>query len=143
MVSLFSHLSFIFALLAHPLVAARIICAAIAEIACLNTDKTSATVPATMASELQQRLDKTEQLHNDELKDLHALHCRKVRTMMNGYKGIMTLYQRKCQVVDKHTRAAAQIKVNFRVFGSEIRAVTEDRDAKAEEIEYLRALLAN
>ncbi|KAJ2138201.1 hypothetical protein IW136_003216 [Coemansia sp. RSA 678] len=54
----------------------------------------------------------------------------------------MALYRRKCEVVDKHTRAAAQIKVNFQAFGSEIRAVIEDRNAKAQEIEYLRALLS-
>ncbi|KAJ2261682.1 hypothetical protein EV176_006548, partial [Coemansia sp. RSA 451] len=50
----------------HPLVAARIILAAIVDVACLNTDKASASasasVPETMADELQQRLDEAERL---------------------------------------------------------------------------------
>ncbi|KAJ2120219.1 hypothetical protein IW147_005238 [Coemansia sp. RSA 720] len=95
-----------------------------------------------MASELQQQLDKAERLHNDELKDLHALHRRKVRTMMNGYKGIMALYQRECWVADEFTRQAAPIKCEIKEFGVELHAIVADRDAKAEEVKYLRALLA-
>ncbi|KAJ2537874.1 hypothetical protein GGH12_006215, partial [Coemansia sp. RSA 1822] len=112
-------------------------------IAGLNTSKEHATVPSTEATEIQQRLDETKRLHAEEIKHVRAQQRRETRGMLDAYNGLMTLYQRKCQVVDKHTRAAAQIKVNFRVFGSEIRVVTEDRDAKAEEIKYLRALLAN
>ncbi|KAJ2831051.1 hypothetical protein J3B01_005496 [Coemansia erecta] len=128
--------------MAHPLVAARIILAAIMDIACLNTDKATASVPATMADELQQRLDEANRMYTIDLQHVRVQNKRESAAMLSDYSNLMTSYRRKCEVVDKHTRAAAQIKVNFRAFGSEIRAVAEDRDAKAQEIEYLRALLS-
>ncbi|KAJ1760674.1 hypothetical protein IWW43_000566 [Coemansia sp. RSA 1935] len=128
--------------MAHPLVAARIILVAIVDIACLNTDKASASVLATMADKLQQRLDDAKRLYAFNLQHVRVQNKRESAAMLSNYNNLMTLYRRKCEVVDKHTRAAAQIKVNFRAFGSEIRAVAGDRNAKAEEIEYLRALLS-
>ncbi|KAJ2242636.1 hypothetical protein GGH97_003840 [Coemansia sp. RSA 475] len=114
----------------HPLVAARIILAAIVDVACLNTDKASASasasVPETMADELQQRLDEAERLYNDELEDIHAQHKK----------------NRECWAADEFARQAAPIKRDIETFGEEARMVVEGRDAKAEEVKYLRALLA-
>ncbi|KAJ2711206.1 hypothetical protein H4S00_006132 [Coemansia sp. D1744] len=108
----------------HPLVAARIILAAIVDVACLNTDKASASasVPETMADELQQRLDEAERLYNDELEDIHAQHKKNVR--------------------HEFARQAAPIKRDIGTFGEEARMIVEGRDAKAEEVKYLRALLS-
>ncbi|KAJ1780728.1 hypothetical protein LPJ67_005771, partial [Coemansia sp. RSA 1938] len=115
----------------HPLVAARIILAAIVDVACLNTDKASASasVPETMADELQQRLDEAERLYNDELEDIHAQHKKNVRR----YNGIMALYQRECWAADEFARQAAPIKRDIGTFGEEARMIVEGRDAKAEE----------
>ncbi|KAJ1779640.1 hypothetical protein LPJ77_001069 [Coemansia sp. RSA 2523] len=128
--------------MAHPLVAAHIILAAIAKIACLNTDKASASIPTTMADKLQQQLDEAERMYNDELKDIHAQHKRKCATLAKGYNGIMALYQRECWVADEFARQAAPIKCDIGTFGEEARMIVEDRDAKAEEVKYLQALLA-
>ncbi|KAJ1745949.1 hypothetical protein LPJ58_005887, partial [Coemansia sp. RSA 1591] len=110
----------------HPLVAARIILAAIVDVACLNTDKASASasVPETMADELQQRLDEAERLYNDELEDIHAQH------------------KKNCWAADEFARQAAPIKRDIGTFGEEARMIVEGRDAKAEEVKYLRALLS-
>ncbi|KAJ2170727.1 hypothetical protein GGF45_005216 [Coemansia sp. RSA 551] len=130
----------------HPLVAARIILAAIVDVTCLNTDKASASasasVPETMADELQQRLDEAERLYNDELKDIHAQHKRKCATLAKGFNGIMALYQRECWAADEFARQAAPIKCDIGTFSEEARMIVEGRDAKAEEVKYLRALLA-
>ncbi|KAJ1757134.1 hypothetical protein GGF48_005256 [Coemansia sp. RSA 921] len=81
-------------------------------------------------------------LYAFNLQHVRVQNKRESAAMLSNYNNLMTLYRRKCEVVDKHTRAAAQIKVNFWAFGSEIRAVAEDRDDKTQEIEYLRALLS-
>ncbi|KAJ2145003.1 hypothetical protein IW136_001144 [Coemansia sp. RSA 678] len=102
----------------------------------------SASVPATTADELQQRLDKAKQLYNDDLDDINAQHKRKCATLATGYNGIMALYQRECWVADEFARQAAPIKCDIGTFGEEARMIVEDRNAKAQEIEYHRALLS-
>ncbi|KAJ2121611.1 hypothetical protein GGF48_004098 [Coemansia sp. RSA 921] len=54
----------------------------------------------------------------------------------------MALYQRECWVADEFARQAAPIKCDIGTFDEEARTIVEDRDVKAEEVKYLRALLA-
>ncbi|KAJ2503675.1 hypothetical protein GGH96_000015 [Coemansia sp. RSA 1972] len=128
--------------MAHSLAAVRIILAAFSEIAGVEVDKEQAIVPAAKPADIQKRLDKAKRMYAVNIQHVRVQNKIESAAMLSDYNNLMTLYRHKCGVVDKHTRAAAQLKVNFQTFGSEIRAVIKDRDAKTQEIIYLRALVA-
>ncbi|KAJ2501681.1 hypothetical protein GGH96_001754 [Coemansia sp. RSA 1972] len=132
---------FIFALhaiIVHMLAAAFLLLATnfVTNKYCDNNE--SATVPATVAAELQLELDEVKRLHAEELERQHAEQKNKIKIMLDGYMTLQSSYDREGRRAEKYNRAFESKELEINKLYEDMLAVEHDCKIKTEVIASLK-----
>ncbi|KAJ2543027.1 hypothetical protein GGF49_002424 [Coemansia sp. RSA 1853] len=121
----------------HALAVARFILAVFSGIVWYCADKTLATVPAEMITDLQQRLD-AQTIKCQVLQNLIAQQESKNVSMLESHRELQFFHKRDSGLKDKYINALAFKDREIEELDEELLAVNNDRNAKIEEIALLK-----
>ncbi|KAJ2495417.1 hypothetical protein GGH96_006391 [Coemansia sp. RSA 1972] len=121
----------------HALAVARFLLAFFSGIVWYCADKTLATVPAEMVTDLQQRLD-TQVIKCQVLQSLIAKQESKNTLLSESHRELQFFYERNSAQKDKYINALAFKECKIEELDEEFFAVNADRNAKIEEIAQLK-----
>ncbi|KAJ2177823.1 hypothetical protein GGF45_003114 [Coemansia sp. RSA 551] len=121
----------------HALVVARFLLAIFSGSVWYCANKASATVPAEMVTDLQQRLD-AQVIKCQVLQNLIAQQESKTASMSESHKELQSFYERDSTQKDNYICALAFKEREIEKLDEELLAVNANRNAKIEEIALLK-----